>query len=54
MSDAVSEGAEIVIGGRREETLGELFYNASVLTGVTTNMKLAREEIFGPVIPIIK
>ncbi|WP_127114813.1 NAD-dependent succinate-semialdehyde dehydrogenase [Shimia sediminis] len=53
ISDAVSKGATIIEGGNRS-TLGGTFYEPTVLTGVTTEMKVAREETFGPVAPLFK
>lgn len=49
---AVADGAEILIGGQRSE-LGGSFMPPTVLKGVTQNMAIAKEEIFGPVAPII-
>ncbi len=54
VSDAVSKGAEVIMGGARDETLGELFYKPSLLVNTTTEMRLTREEIFGPVVPVMK
>ena len=54
MSDALSKGAEVVVGGSRDENLGELFYQPSLLTNATAHMKLSHEETFGPIAPIIK
>jgi succinate-semialdehyde dehydrogenase/glutarate-semialdehyde dehydrogenase len=39
---------------RRATTLGGLFYQPTVLTGATADMRLFNEEIFGPVAPIVK
>jgi succinate-semialdehyde dehydrogenase/glutarate-semialdehyde dehydrogenase len=54
VDDAVGAGAELRCGGPRE--LPELpaggFYAPAVLTGVTHAMRIMREEIFGPVVPI--
>lgn len=50
VEDARSSGADILTGGSNEG----LFYQPTVLTGVTTEMRIAREETFGPVCPIIK
>ena len=50
VADAVARGAEIAQFGPDEG----LYYPATVLTGVTTEMQIAREETFGPVAPIIK
>jgi len=53
VADAVAKGARVVSGGRRSNA-GELFYEPTVLTGVTKAMKVAREETFGPVAPLFK
>jgi acyl-CoA reductase-like NAD-dependent aldehyde dehydrogenase len=51
--DAADRGAAVVVGGRRAEERGSpLFFEATVLDGVTEEMEVAREETFGPVIPI--
>lgn len=47
--DAVERGANIGIGGQADLRLGKLFYQPTVLTGMTHDMLLAREETFGPV-----
>ncbi|MDR2378254.1 MAG: succinate-semialdehyde dehydrogenase (NADP(+)), partial [Bifidobacteriaceae bacterium] len=52
VDDAVAKGATVLTGGRRREDLGELFYEPTVLTGVTDAMTVAREETFGPVVSI--
>ncbi|MHB8493609.1 MAG: NAD-dependent succinate-semialdehyde dehydrogenase [Casimicrobiaceae bacterium] len=51
--DAKSLGAKVVTGGRRH-ALGGTFYEPTVLTGVTPDMQIFREETFGPVAPLIK
>ena len=53
VNDAVALGAEVVIGGKPYK-LGGNFYEPTVLTGVTTQMKVAREETFGPVAPLFR
>ncbi|MEO8424062.1 MAG: aldehyde dehydrogenase family protein [Actinomycetota bacterium] len=51
--DAVDHGAEVLAGGSRAPTNGsELFFEATVLDGVTPDMEIAREETFGPVAPV--
>jgi acyl-CoA reductase-like NAD-dependent aldehyde dehydrogenase len=50
VEDARGKGATIVTGGKHE---GQ-FYEPTILTGVTTDMEIAREETFGPVAPVIK
>jgi len=51
LEDALQKGAELVEGGRRH-ALGGLFYEPTVVGGVTADMAFAREEIFGPVAPV--
>ncbi len=52
--DAVNKGAELVVGGSRR-TVGEgQFFAPTILTGITDDMAIAREETFGPVLCIRK
>jgi len=53
VNDAVAKGAKIMIGGKRHAKGGN-FYEPTLLTGVTTDMKIAREETFGPVAPLFR
>ncbi len=53
IEDAVSKGAKVVTGGKRH-TLGGLFFEPTLLTGVDTGMKITREETFGPVAPLFR
>lgn len=50
IDDAVEEGAEIVFGGKRKKN----YIEATILDKVNENMRIAWEEQFGPVLPIIK
>ncbi|RBQ14388.1 betaine-aldehyde dehydrogenase [Spongiactinospora rosea] len=52
---ARAEGAELVIGGQRADgpLAGGFFYEPTVLAGVGDEMTVAKEEVFGPVIPVI-
>ncbi len=51
--DAAERGADIVVGGKRAPQHGsDLFFEATVLDGVTEEMEVAREETFGPVVPV--
>jgi acyl-CoA reductase-like NAD-dependent aldehyde dehydrogenase len=53
VSDALERGAELVGGGARAEGFPtRLYYQPTVLGGVTEEMEVAREETFGPVVPI--
>ena len=53
VADAVAHGAKIVVGGK-PSPLGGNFYEPTVLTGVTQQMRVAREETFGPVAPLFR
>jgi succinate-semialdehyde dehydrogenase / glutarate-semialdehyde dehydrogenase len=53
VSDATSHGARVVVGGKRH-ALGGTFYEPTVLADVTADMKIFREETFGPVAPLIR
>ncbi|WP_448191576.1 NAD-dependent succinate-semialdehyde dehydrogenase [Azospirillum sp. sgz301742] len=53
LGDALAKGAKVVTGGKRHAA-GELFFEPTVLTGITTDMRVAREEIFGPVAPLFR
>jgi succinate-semialdehyde dehydrogenase/glutarate-semialdehyde dehydrogenase len=53
IADAKSKGAQIAYGGKRH-ALGGTFYEPTILTGVTTDMMVAREETFGPVAPLFR
>ena len=53
VADAVGKGAKVILGGRRHE-LGGLFYQPTLLTEVTSSMKVSREETFGPVAPLYR
>jgi len=51
--DAVSKGATVTLGGKRSD-LGGTFFEPTVLTGVTPDMVVAKDETFGPVAPLFK
>ncbi len=53
IEDAVSKGARVIAGGKRHE-LGGTFFEPTVLVDVDTQMKVAREETFGPVAPLFR
>ena len=52
VQDATGKGAQILVGGREREGAG-YFYEPTVLGGVSPDAKLLKEEIFGPVAPVI-
>ncbi|NRG19528.1 NAD-dependent succinate-semialdehyde dehydrogenase [Rhizobiales bacterium] len=53
IEDALSKGAKVVTGGKPDER-GGTFFQPTVLTQVTKEMKVAREETFGPVAPLFR
>jgi len=52
LDDAVAKGATVLAGGQARPDLGHLFHEATVLTDVTPDMTLYRDETFGPVVAI--
>ena len=53
VADATSKGAKAILGGARHE-LGGTFYQPTILTDVTSDMIITKEETFGPVAPLFK
>jgi succinate-semialdehyde dehydrogenase/glutarate-semialdehyde dehydrogenase len=53
IADALSQGASLAVGGK-PHARGGLFFEPTVLTGVTQRMRVAREETFGPVAPLFR
>lgn len=53
VADALAKGAKALTGGK-PDALGGLFYEPTVLVNVTRDMRLMREETFGPVAPLIR
>jgi len=53
VNDAIDQGANALVGGQIDD-LGRHFFQPTVLTNVTPEMSVAKEEIFGPVAPLIE
>jgi len=53
IEDAKSRGARVLAGGKRLPESGPNFYAPTVLAGVTQDMRIMREETFGPVLPVM-
>ncbi len=53
VQDAKDKGGKVLLGGKRHE-LGGSFYEPTVMTDVTTEMRVAREETFGPFAPLFR
>ena len=55
VADALKRGARLVLGGERAKGFPtRLYYHATILDGVDPDMRVSREETFGPIAPIIK
>jgi len=53
LDDAVAKGGQVATGGKRH-ALGQSFYEPTVVAGATQNMRVAKEEIFGPMAPVFR
>jgi len=53
VADAVNKGAKIIIGGKKPEGLEGAYYEPTLLTNITNDMRVWQEEVFGPVLPIV-
>jgi len=53
IEDATAKGGKVVAGGKRH-ALGGSFFEPTVISGATTDMKFMKEEIFGPIAPVFK
>jgi succinate-semialdehyde dehydrogenase/glutarate-semialdehyde dehydrogenase len=53
IADAVAHGARVLTGGKRHAA-GKLFFEPTVVGGVTASMRFATEETFGPVAPLFR
>ena len=51
LEDALEKGATLAHGGRHDR--GDRYFEPTVLTGVTGEMRVMQEEIFGPILPIV-
>jgi acyl-CoA reductase-like NAD-dependent aldehyde dehydrogenase len=53
IADALSKGANVLLGGKRAEGYPtKLYYEATVLENIHSDMQVAKEETFGPIVPI--
>lgn len=49
VEDARSKGAKVLVGGKAAPELGACYYQPTVISGATSNMRIMSEETFGPV-----
>ncbi|KZF24284.1 succinate-semialdehyde dehydrogenase Uga2 [Xylona heveae TC161] len=48
VQDAIDKGGKVAVGGKRRPDLGSCFFDLTVMTGITKEMKVTKEETFGP------
>ncbi len=53
VKDAIEKGAKVIIGGKSPENLSGAFYEPTILTNISKDMRVWKEEVFGPVLPIV-
>jgi acyl-CoA reductase-like NAD-dependent aldehyde dehydrogenase len=53
VSDAVGKGAKVLAGAKALPELGPYYYAPTVLTDITEDMRLSRQEVFGPLIAVV-
>jgi succinate-semialdehyde dehydrogenase/glutarate-semialdehyde dehydrogenase len=53
VKDAIEKGAKIITGGKKKEDLAGAYYQPTILTNINPTMRVWREEVFGPVLPIV-
>ena len=53
VDDAVRKGAKVIIGGKRVKNSKGAFYEPTILTNINKDMRVWKEEVFGPVLPIV-
>ncbi len=53
VQDALDKGAKLIIGGNPPTNLKGAFYLPTILTEVTAEMRVWKEEVFGPVLPVV-
>lgn len=53
VADALSKGGTVIVGGKSPEGLQGAYYEPTLLTNITNDMRVWQEEVFGPVLPIV-
>ena len=52
VEEAKSQGAKVVVGGEMKADLPGFFYEPTILINIRQNMRVWREEVFGPILPV--
>lgn len=53
VADAIEKGAKIVCGGKKPSHASGAYYQPTIMTNISYDMKVWKEEVFGPVLPIV-
>ncbi len=53
VKDAIEKGAEVIIGGKKPDNLDGPYYLPTILRNISKDMRVWKEEVFGPVLPVI-
>jgi acyl-CoA reductase-like NAD-dependent aldehyde dehydrogenase len=53
VKDAIDKGGNIVCGGKQPEGLLGSYYEPTIITSISYGMKIWKEEVFGPVLPVV-
>lgn len=53
IKDALDKGARVIYGGKRPQSLKGAWYEPTILTNITKDMRVWTEEIFGPALPVV-
>jgi succinate-semialdehyde dehydrogenase/glutarate-semialdehyde dehydrogenase len=53
VADALQKGARVITGGKRPSYLQGAYYEPTILTNITFDMVVWKEEVFGPVLPVV-
>lgn len=54
LEDALDKGAKIITGGKTPKGLKGAYFEPTILTNITKNMRVYNEEVFGPILPVLK
>ena len=53
INDATLNGAKIIIGGNKPKNLDGSYFEPTLITNITKDMRIWKEEVFGPILPIV-
>lgn len=53
VADALGKGARVICGAKRPAGLAGAYYEPTILTNISFDMRVWKEEVFGPVLPIV-